>query len=141
MVIIILFLATEPHSLLIGSNVLQSGVISQIKAQVLKKFLCTKRSWMQFCWQTFIVPIAIMILFAFPIQWKTDDSLPPLEISLDTYKSSLNVLERLHNSSDVELEYKRLFLKSQQLDIIDEDIESYILNKVSHMILSEGNLT
>ncbi|XP_065093711.1 phospholipid-transporting ATPase ABCA1-like [Ochlerotatus camptorhynchus] len=127
--------ATEPHSLLIGSNVLQSDVISQIKAQVLKKFLCTKRSWMQFCWQTFIVPIVIMILFAFPIQLKTDDSLPPLELSLDTYRSSLSVLERFHNLSTVEFEYKRLFRNGQQLDIIDGDIESYILNKFNQSIL------
>ncbi|XP_019557858.3 phospholipid-transporting ATPase ABCA1 [Aedes albopictus] len=125
--------ANEPNSLLISSNNLQSSVLAQIKAQLLKKFLCTKRSWMKFCWTTFIVPVAIMILVAFPIEIKTNNSLPPLEMSLATYGNSFSVVQQ--SNAPVATEYQRLFRGGQKVEPIGTDMESYILQKYNGSIL------
>ncbi|XP_001662815.2 ATP-binding cassette sub-family A member 1 [Aedes aegypti] len=125
--------ANEPNSLLISSNNLKSSALAQIKAQFLKKFLCTKRSWIQFCWTTFVVPVVIMILVAFPIQIRTNNSLPPLEMSLATYDNSFSVVEG-SNSKAVH-EYQRLFQDGQELEVLKTDTESYILQKYNGSIL------
>ncbi|XP_055535484.1 phospholipid-transporting ATPase ABCA3-like [Wyeomyia smithii] len=128
--------ALSNMTLLTGTQLL----VNQVKAQFLKKILSTIRSWAVMCIQVGIPIFFVVMTFVITRSISADKDLPPLTMSLSSYKETVTVLEGTPNDPKV-LAYQQQFTKisgSHRLDTITDPMNDYILER-SVQSISEVN--
>ncbi|XP_053686915.1 phospholipid-transporting ATPase ABCA3-like [Sabethes cyaneus] len=115
-------------------------LINQVKAQFLKKILSTIRSWGVLIIQLGIPIFYVAMTFIITRSMAADKDLPPLTMSLNSYKETVTVLEGTPNDPKV-LAYQQQFKQfsgSHRLDTITQPMNDYILERSKESI-SEVN--
>ncbi|XP_029725464.2 phospholipid-transporting ATPase ABCA3 [Aedes albopictus] len=115
-------------NLLTGSDLL----FSQIKGQFLKKMLSTLRSLLSLLIQNGIVILFVIITFAFTQSGSSSQDLPPLKITLDSYRDTMTVLEG-DSTADTRVQaYQNIFQDiggSHRLVNVPNSVPEFILEK------------
>ncbi|XP_055602218.1 phospholipid-transporting ATPase ABCA1-like [Uranotaenia lowii] len=115
---------------LVEADLLQrSGAWVQLKSQILKKFIIARRSWRQFCWQTIIIPIGLMTFFLW--QNHSGPKTSALDMSLEPYRWSLNLIRESGASDLMNQTYQKLFEGSHKIRSIDMNMDDYVTQKLS----------
>lgn len=120
----------EGLALLDGSR----RLFQQINAQFYKKFLTTIRSWITLSMQMLIPILFVLLSYLIYLNSSTGRDLPELKINLDGYSGSLTVLQTTDGFESVTAAFRDRFRTEpdvHQLIVIDEDMTTFILNKVS----------
>lgn len=125
-------------NLLTGSDLL----FSQIKGQFLKKMLSSLRSWGTLIIQN-VIPIFFVIMsFVIVQSISKDQDLPPLKITMDSYKDTVTVLEG-DSAVDTRVQaYQNIFKGiggSHRLEKVPNTVPEFILEK-SKAAISEVNV-
>ncbi|XP_052859763.1 phospholipid-transporting ATPase ABCA3-like [Anopheles cruzii] len=111
----------------------------QIYAQFYKKLLTTVRSWITLTLQFLIPVLFVLMSYLIFLNGNSGRDLPELDINFDRYTTSLTVLEVGSGSEAVGDRYRELFRgkpAAHQLDVIDSDMISHILETTSQDIPS-----
>ncbi|XP_058465468.1 phospholipid-transporting ATPase ABCA3-like [Malaya genurostris] len=127
----------ENLQLLRGVNLL----LSQTKAQFMKKLLVTMRSLITLSMQILIPVVFVLMTYIIILNSTAGRDLPPLEIALDSYTASVTVLEHTTANSLIVQAYQNQLNKhgpEHQLLTTSEDMNSFILQK-SHESISTVN--
>ncbi|XP_058465475.1 phospholipid-transporting ATPase ABCA3-like isoform X2 [Malaya genurostris] len=114
-------------------------MMNQVKAQILKKALSTIRSWVQLVIRN-LIPV-LFVTFVLARSSAVDKDLPPLTITMASYKQTVTVLEGKSEDPNVK-SYQQQFRSiggSHRLDTITEPMVDYILNRSVESI-SEVNI-
>ncbi|XP_058465469.1 phospholipid-transporting ATPase ABCA3-like [Malaya genurostris] len=106
-------------------------MVNQVKAQILKKALSTIRSWIQLIIRNLIPVLFVVLTFIITRSIAADEDLPPLTMTMDSYKKTVTVLEG--NPQDPKVKsYQQQFRSiggSHRLDTITEPMVDYILKR------------
>lgn len=107
-------------------------MMNQLKAQFLKKMLSTGRSWVQLIIQNVIPIFFVVMTFIITRSIALSEDLPPLKMTLDSYKKTITVLE---GTNAIAQSYQKLFANianANRLDVITSPMNQYILERVSN---------
>lgn len=107
-------------------------MMNQLKAQFLKKMLSTGRSWVQLIIQNVIPIFFVVMTFIITRSIALSEDLPPLKMTLDSYKKTIAVLE---GTNAIAQSYQKLFANianANRLDVITSPMNQYILERVSN---------
>ncbi|XP_029725473.2 phospholipid-transporting ATPase ABCA3 isoform X1 [Aedes albopictus] len=125
-------------NLLTGNELL----FSQMKGQFLKKILSSLRSWLSLLIQNGIVILFVIITFAFTQSGSSSQDLPPLKITLGSYRDTMTVLEG-DSTADTRVQaYQNIFQDiggSHRVLNVPNSVPEFILEK-SLVDLSEVNI-
>ncbi|XP_055623836.1 phospholipid-transporting ATPase ABCA3-like [Toxorhynchites rutilus septentrionalis] len=133
---------TNDRSHLLNSKDLLTGrelMMNQLKAQFLKKMLSTARSWVQLIVQNVIPIFFVVMTFVITRGIGLSDDLPPLKMTIESYRKSITVLEGTNAGAQA---YQRLFENvgnGNRLDVITSPMNQYILDRSLNSI-SEVNI-
>uniref|UniRef100_A0A182J4R4 ABC transporter domain-containing protein n=1 Tax=Anopheles atroparvus TaxID=41427 RepID=A0A182J4R4_ANOAO len=115
-------------------------LFQQIYAQFYKKFLTTVRSWITLTLQFAIPVLFVLMSYLIFLNSSAGKELPELPMNFDRYTGSLTVLEVSDpGAASVGDAFRARFRNEptvHQLDVIEEDMTPYILNRTAQDIAS-----
>uniref|UniRef100_A0A8D8MPF5 ATP-binding cassette sub-family A member 3 n=2 Tax=Culex pipiens TaxID=7175 RepID=A0A8D8MPF5_CULPI len=117
-------------------------LLSQVKGQILKKFLSSLRAWVLLIIQNLIPIFFVVMTFVIVRSISRDQDLPPLTMSLEPYKETVTVVGGTPATSSRVQAFEKLFEKisgDHRLDVITTDMNDYILKRSVESI-SEVNV-
>ncbi|XP_039428799.1 phospholipid-transporting ATPase ABCA3-like [Culex pipiens pallens] len=107
-------------------------LLSQVKGQILKKFLSSLRAWILLIIQNVIPIFFVVMTFVIVRSISRDQDLPPLTMSLEPYKETVTVVGGTPATSSRVQAFEKLFEKisgDHRLDVITTDMNDYILKR------------
>ncbi|KAL9700794.1 hypothetical protein quinque_004235 [Culex quinquefasciatus] len=107
-------------------------LLSQVKGQILKKFLSSLRAWVLLIIQNVIPIFFVVMTFVIVRSISRDQDLPPLTMSLEPYKETVTVVGGTPATSSRVQAFEKLFEKisgDHRLDVITTDMNDYILKR------------
>lgn len=104
-------------------------MLYQIEAMTLKKFYYLRRNYRSILYMAiFTVWMTIALMSAPKISF---NSVPPLDISFSTYDGSTTVIQKDNAPDDLVKAYTSLFGGKNDVELITEDMNKYILKKAN----------